>query len=138
MGRPSAGAATAIYEGRHGGDLRLALSVCFAAGRVATERHVSIVLERFFEMYIQDFDLVFARDTDPVDLFGLQHALSEQRQLLDELKALHQAVLSGRVKIGDIRNLGLEYVPGDERSPERWLPRLIAYLESKITPALTQ
>jgi len=95
---------------------------------------MSHLLEKLFEMYTQDFDIVWEKDTDPIDLFCLQHTAQQQTQLLSEMKDLYQDVLSGQKTLRDIINMGLEYVP-DVRSPELWLPPLIKHLEKKITGA---
>lgn len=50
-------------------------------------------LEEFWRLYNQDFDLIFARDTDPIDLFCQQHNEQVQRALLRELKSFYDGVL---------------------------------------------
>jgi hypothetical protein len=91
------------------------------------------MLRELCELYTQDFDLVFQRDTDPVDLFCKQHNLQAQQELLGQLKEFYDGVLSGRNSIGDLVEMGLEYVPEGDRSLASWVPRLIKYLEGKIT-----
>lgn len=93
---------------------------------------MSNLLEAFFIMYGQDFDLVFTHDTEPIDLFCQQHTLAEQNQLLSDLEILHADVLAGTKNLGEIRALGLEYLPDGERDAGVWLPRFIAHLRQQI------
>ena len=55
---------------------------------------MSRLLEEFFGMYGQDFDIVFSRDTEPIDLFVAQHTNEEQEQLLQEIIALYDDILT--------------------------------------------
>jgi hypothetical protein len=93
---------------------------------------MSSLLEELLCMYMQDFELVFVRDTDPIDLFCQQHTSDEQRQLLCEMKELYDGVARGEVALRDIRNMGLEYLPGGEQEPKVWLPRFVEYLQEKV------
>jgi hypothetical protein len=93
---------------------------------------MSRLLEDLFKWYVQDFDIVFERDTDPIDVFCQQHTDDEQRQLLKELRELYDDVLHGRASMRTILDMGLGYVPEGKSSPEAWLPRLGDYLERKI------
>jgi CdiI immunity protein len=92
---------------------------------------MSSLLEEFFVMYGQDFD-IFSHDTDPIDLFIAQHTEQERAALLQEMKALYDDLLIKEKSVRDIKNMGLEYFPEGNRSPEVWLPRFISYLEEKI------
>jgi hypothetical protein len=89
-------------------------------------------LEEFWRLYNQDFDLIFARDTDPIDLFCQQHNEQAQRALLRELNSFYDGVLCGRNSVRDLVKMGLEYVPSDDENPAIWLPPLIDYLAKKI------
>lgn len=82
-------------------------------------------------MYVQDFDVIFERDTDPIDLFCMQHSAQVQKQLLQEMKDFYQEVLAGKKRLKNIVNMGLGYLPWNDHSPEVWLPLLIRYLEKK-------
>ena|SRR6185437_1594377 len=93
---------------------------------------MSTMLQQLCELYTQDFDLIFQRDTDPIDLFCQQHNIQVQTELLSQLKEFYESVLSGRESVRDLINMGLEYVPGAERDPRTWLPPLIKYLEGRI------
>ena len=93
---------------------------------------MSNLLEAFFIMYAQDFDLVFTHDTDPIDLFCQQHALGEQRQLSLELRNLYEDVKAGRKTLRDVKNLGLEYLPNGERDVNAWFPRFIEHLRKRL------
>ena len=95
---------------------------------------MSGLLEQLFVMYGQDFDIVFSHDTDPIDLFIAQHTLPERAALLQEMKALFNDLLTKEKSVRDIKNMGLEYFPEGNRSPEVWLSRFISYLEEKIAP----
>lgn len=90
------------------------------------------ILEKFCQLYTQDFDLVFERDTDPVDLFCQQHSPQDQMLLLQQLRDFYTGVLAGRKSIRHLESLGLEWAPGDDPDSKTWLPRLIEYLEQKI------
>jgi hypothetical protein len=90
------------------------------------------MLREFWRLYVQDFDVVFERNTDPIDLFCQQHSRQAQEELLDELRGFCAEVLAGRRSVADLVNLGLEYMPGDEQHPETWLPQLVKYLEERI------
>jgi hypothetical protein len=94
---------------------------------------MSRLIRELFEMYSQDFDLVFSRDTDPIDLFYLQHTSEESNNLLKHMKELYNDILLKKKTINDIKNMGLEYIPEGNRSPEAWLPRLIKYMEDKLS-----
>jgi hypothetical protein len=91
------------------------------------------LLGELFQLYTQDFDLLYDQYTDPIDIFCLQHNVQEQKELLQEMKILYQEILSGEKSNRDLRNMGLEYIPGDDLSPMAWLPPLIRYLEGKTT-----
>ena len=93
---------------------------------------MSAMLREFCRLYVQDFDVVFEHDTDPIDLFCQQHSRKAQEQLLDDLRGFCADVLAGRRSLGDLVDLGLEYMPGDEQHPETWLPQLVKYLEARI------
>lgn len=93
---------------------------------------MATMLRELCMLYIQDFDVVFERETDPIDLFCEQHSRQAQEQLLDELRRYHADLRSGRRSIKDLVSMGMEYMPGDELQPETWLPHLITYLEEKI------
>ena len=43
-------------------------------------------LETLFEMYVQDFDIIFEYDTHPIDLFCKQHTVEEQRHRLQDMR----------------------------------------------------
>jgi len=88
-------------------------------------------LTELFQLYTQDFDLLYERYTDPIDLFCLQHTPQEQRELLQEMQSFYREILLTTKSTRDLRDLGLEYIPGDDPSPEAWLPLLIGYLETK-------
>jgi len=90
------------------------------------------VPHEFWMLYIQDFDLVFDRDIDPVDLFCQQHDERDQQELLRHLTDFYAGVLSGQRSIQELVDLGLEYVPGDEQHPETWMPRLIERLKERM------
>jgi hypothetical protein len=84
-------------------------------------------------MYVQDFDIVFECDTDPIDLFCQQHTIEEQRQLLQDMRKLCDDLIHGRATLRTITSLGLEYVPeGNRALPQTWLTRFSDYLEAKI------
>ena len=85
------------------------------------------------ELYMQDFDLVFQQETDPIDLFCQQHDVSDQKKLLAQMKSFYEGILSGKNSLNDLREMGLEYVPSDDLDPAVWLPPLIEHLEGKIT-----
>jgi hypothetical protein len=93
---------------------------------------MSSLLEDFFIMYGQDFDLVFTHDTEPIDLFCQQRTLAEQKQLLLDLEKVREDVLLGKKTLSDIRSLGLESVPNGERDASVWLSRFIAHLRKRI------
>ena len=93
---------------------------------------MSAMLREFCMLYVQDFDVVFVRDTDPIDLFCQQHSKRAQEELLDELRSFCGDVLAGRKSVLDLVKMGLEYMPGDEQHPETWLPQLVNYLEERI------
>jgi len=54
------------------------------------------ILCKFFELYVQDFDLVFEKATDPIDLFCQQNSRDTQRQLLIELNELRTQIFEGK------------------------------------------
>ena len=91
------------------------------------------MLVEFCGFYMQDHDLIYKRDTDPIDDFCGQHSIQEQKEALVQLKHFHKAVLSGSKSIDDLLNMGLGYIPSDDPDPAIWLPPLIEYLEGKIT-----
>ncbi len=93
---------------------------------------MSRVPHEFWMLYLQDFDLVFEKDTDPIDMFCQQHDERDQRELLRHLTDFYAGVLLGRRSIRELVAMGLEYMPGDEQHPETWMPRLIQYLEEKL------
>ena len=93
---------------------------------------MSTMLQELCQLYTQDFDLIFQRDTDPIDLFCQQHNIQAQEELLSQLKEFYEGILSGRKSIRDLINMGLEYTPGTERNPQTWLPPLIEYLDERI------
>lgn len=95
------------------------------------------ILQKFCQLYGQDFDLIFDQDTDPIDLFCQQHSLQAQEELLGQLKDFYEGVLPGRNSIRDLVEMGLEYVPEGDRSLRTWMPRLIKYLEEKIAISKT-
>jgi hypothetical protein len=88
-------------------------------------------LERLCQHYSQDFDLIFERETDPIDLFCQQHGLEDQRELLREMIAFYEGAVSGKSSLTDLVNMGLEYVPGDPES-FAWLRSLIEYLGENV------
>ena len=90
------------------------------------------MLRELCMLYVQDFDVVFERDTDPLDLFCKQHNKRAQEHLLNELRSFCSDVLAGRRSVRDLVGMGLEYMPGDEHHPETWLPKLVKYLEERI------
>jgi hypothetical protein len=93
---------------------------------------VSRLLEDLFVWYVQDFDIVFERDTDPIDQFCEQHKKEEQVQLLSELRELYGEVLIGTKTWRDVRALGLEYWPAGLRNPQALLFRLLEHLEARL------
>ena len=93
------------------------------------------MLQALCELYMQDFDLVFQRETDPIDLFCQQHDARDQKELLARMRRFHEGVLSGENSLNDLRAMGLEYIPGDDPNPAAWLPPLIRHLEKKIIAA---
>lgn len=99
---------------------------------------MATILEKFCELYTQDFDLVFEQDTDPVDLFCQQHSVQDQMMLLRQLRDFYEGVLVGRKSIRHLASMGLEYIPGNDRDPKVWLPPLIEYLERKIAGGPSQ
>jgi hypothetical protein len=103
-----------------------------AAGQLRGDVVSRYLLKGLFEMYIQDFDLLFVRDTDPIDAFCQQHTDWEQRELLKELKVLLDNMRSGKWTSRDIVDLGLEWWPDGDRSAQSWLPRFIKHLEERI------
>ena len=90
------------------------------------------MLAEFCGFYMQDHDLLYERNTDPIDDFCGQHNVREQKEALAQLKDFHKAVLSGSKSIDDLLNMGLGYIPGDDPNPATWLPPLIDYLAGKI------
>lgn len=90
-------------------------------------------LPDLLQLYSQDFDLIFQRDTDPIDYYCAQHSAQEQGDLLTEMNEVYQEVLRGEKSISDFVSMGLEYVPGEDRSPKSWLPRLIKHLEIRLS-----
>jgi hypothetical protein len=94
---------------------------------------MNAMLKTLCELYSQDFDLIFEQDTDPIDMFCEQHSLADQEALLRQMKDFYHGVLLGKNSIRDLVGLGLEYVPEGDRSLRSWMPRLIAYLEGKLT-----
>jgi|SRR6516164_3269607 len=92
---------------------------------------MSDLLRELFVMYGQDFDIIFTSDTDPIDLFISQHTHEEQKQLLKEMRSLYNEIVQRTRTVHDIRNIGMEYFPNGNRSPEVWLPKFMKYLEDK-------
>jgi hypothetical protein len=45
-------------------------------GRGPEETDVTQLLEHLLQIYVQDFDVTFEKNTDPVDLFCQQHSLT--------------------------------------------------------------
>jgi hypothetical protein len=94
---------------------------------------MKFLLRELFQLYVQDFDVVYAKDTDPLDYFCQTHDEQDLNQLIDEMKALLIEVTKGVKGIRDIKDMGLEYLPAPNRSPEMWLPDLIEYLQEKAS-----
>jgi hypothetical protein len=90
------------------------------------------MLAEFCKFYSQDHDLLYERDTDPIDQFCEQHNVPEQQEALAQLKDFREAVLAGKRTVQDLVHMGLEYCPSDDRGLATWLQRLIDYLEGKI------
>ncbi|HEY7578816.1 MAG TPA: hypothetical protein VH855_14575 [Acetobacteraceae bacterium] len=90
------------------------------------------MLPKLYELYIQDFDLIFQEPTGPIDMFCQRYDLQDQEALLNELKKFHQEAVSGTKTIENLVNMGLEYVPSTEHDPGTWLPAVIEYLSAKI------
>jgi hypothetical protein len=88
-------------------------------------------LEELCQHYSQDFDVIFERETDPIDLFCQQHDRGAQRELLHEMTEFYEGVLSGKKSMLDLINMGLEYVPGNRES-FTWFLSLIEHLKNKI------
>ena len=90
------------------------------------------MLEELCGFYIQDFDLIYERDTDPIDQFCDQHDIREQKEALGQLKDFRESALAGKKTVRDLVDMGLGYIPNDSQDLETWLPRMIDYLEHKI------
>jgi glucose-6-phosphate isomerase len=82
--------------------------------------------------YIQDHDLIYEQDTDPIDQFCEQHNVREQREALAQMKDFREAVLAGKRTLQDLVYMGLGWHPLGGRDLATWLQRLIDYLEAKI------
>ena len=90
------------------------------------------MLAEFCGFYMQDHDLIYERDTDPIDDFCAQYNVQEQKEALAQLKDFREAVLAGKQNLQDLVSMGLGYIPGDDQNPATWLPALIDYLVGKI------
>jgi hypothetical protein len=93
------------------------------------------ILAEFFGFFIQDFDLIYERDTDPIDQFCSQHTIRDQKEALVQLKDFREAVLAEKRTVQDLVRMGLEWYPSDDHGLATWLQRLIDYLEGKIANA---
>jgi hypothetical protein len=82
--------------------------------------------------YIQDYDLIYERDTDPIDQFCDQHTVRDQKEALAQLKDFREAVLAGKRTLQDLVYMGLGWHPLGDLDLATWLQRLIDYLEGKI------
>src|SRR5271166_6449396 len=51
---------------------------------VTGSRDMMTMLQELCKFYTQDFDMIFERDTDPIDLFCQQDPVDAQEVLLDE------------------------------------------------------
>lgn len=91
---------------------------------------MSSYLEALCQHYGQDFDLVFEKDTDPIDLFCRQHDVKAQQELLREMVEFYEGTQCGRNSLADLVSMGLEYRPGNRESFD-WFRKLIEYLSEK-------
>jgi hypothetical protein len=96
---------------------------------------MTTMLRKLCGFYIQDFDLIYERDTDPIDQFCNQHNVREQKEALGQLKDFREGVLAGKKTIRDLDKMGLGYFPSDDQDLEAWLLRVINYLGEKIANA---
>lgn len=88
-------------------------------------------LKTLCELYSQDFDLLFERATDPIDMFCEQYGTQAQNGLLREMITFYRDTQSGERTLKDLVDMGLEWDPGDGNSFD-WFRSLIDYLEAKL------
>jgi hypothetical protein len=93
---------------------------------------MTTMLRTLCGFYSQDHDLLYERDTDPIDQFCDQHNVREQKEALGQLKDFRESVLAGKKTIRDLVNMGLEWFPSEDKDLDKWLLRLINYLEAKL------
>jgi hypothetical protein len=82
--------------------------------------------------YIQDYDLIYERDTDPIDQFCDQHNVREQMEALAQLIDFRGGVLAGKRTVHDLVYMGLGWYPNVGLDLATWLQRLIDCLREKI------
>ena len=89
-------------------------------------------LRKLCGFYIQDFDLVYKRPTDPIDQFCSQNDAQTQNEALREMIDFYQRFQAGERSHKDLVKLGLEYTPGADRSSLKWFHDAIEYLREKM------
>jgi hypothetical protein len=88
-------------------------------------------LRKLCVCYIQDFDLVYKRPTDPIDQFCSQNNTQTQNEALREMIDFFQRFQAGERSHKDLVKMGLEYTPGADRESLDWVRDAIEYLRVK-------